>query len=249
MKFNKPSGCLNTKDPLPSRTIVMAHSHTHDMTASYICGGELSEFCSLTRRVMKPKKGVGKSGAVKRSIPDGEWQTSLLCLVCCVTHILSFTHFHQYTLRHAQHSTSIKQSKVPWNQQLLAATCELNLLVPTLKDQYSLKSLADPSLDLSGRRPAETCSPIVIMVMNEDQVAVLPGSPVATMNHETTQQCDGDSWLGDLDHRFDPTLCRSLTDQDLCQCNSRVVILTEQMEHGLHCGTMEYYLLDNLKHC
>jgi hypothetical protein len=86
--------------------------------------------------------------------------------------------------------------------------------------------------------------------MHQDQATVPQDQAADAMmvDHEGTHQCEYDnSKLGDLDKRFDPGRCQPATDQEVCRHNLRVVVCADQVEHVLHCGQFEYYLVDNLK--
>jgi hypothetical protein len=94
-------------------------------------------------------------------------------------------------------------------------------------------SPANPSLDhVSGRMSVDECAPQA-KVIPQDQAAVI--------------DVYDDAILGDLDERFDPSKCRMATDEDVLAYNSRVVVLTDQVEHILHHGKLDYYLINDLK--
>lgn len=63
-----------------------------------------------------------------------------------------------------------------------------------------------------------------------------------------SQDMADNSWLGDLNKRFDPAACRPATDAEVRHFKSRLVIFTDKLEHQMHGGSMEYYLVDKLKH-
>jgi hypothetical protein len=94
-------------------------------------------------------------------------------------------------------------------------------------------SPANPSLDhVSGRTSVDECTP---------QAKVIPQDQAAVVN------VYDDAILGDLDERFDPSKCWMATDEDVLAYNSRVVVLTDQVEHILHHGKLDYYLINDLK--
>jgi hypothetical protein len=86
---------------------------------------------------------------------------------------------------------------------------------------------------------------------HQDQATVPQdqAADVMMVDHEgTTHQCEyGNSELGDLDKRFDPGRCQPATDQEVHRHNLRVVVFVDRVEHVLHCGQFEYYLVDSLK--
>jgi hypothetical protein len=87
---------------------------------------------------------------------------------------------------------------------------------------------------VSGRTSVDECAPQA-KVIPQDQAAVV--------------DMYDDAILGDLDERFDPSKCRMATDEDVLAYNSRVVVLTDQVEHILHHRKLDYYLIDDLKNC
>ncbi len=58
-----------------------------------------------------------------------------------------------------------------------------------------------------------------------------------------------DSELGDLNHRFDSKLCKIPTNEEMVALNSRVIVLNNDVQHVMHGGRAEFYLMDDLHWC
>jgi hypothetical protein len=64
------------------------------------------------------------------------------------------------------------------------------------------------------------------------------------MNLEMANFKSGDKWLGDIDARFKNSRCKIATDEEIRTFNSRVCV--SDIEHVVHCGTSELYMISNL---
>ena len=114
----------------------------------------------------------------------------------------------------------------------------MNTLLSTIDEQLVSMRPAVPTNSAGCEPPSE---PTPAMVAK--QVFTTPcASP------EMNPVC-ADDWpgTGTLAERFDISRCRFPSEEEIRQLCSWVVVLTEDMEHIMHCAPLEFYLMDNLR--
>jgi hypothetical protein len=104
---------------------------------------------------------------------------------------------------------------------------DLNILVPALMEQFAENpSASSTAMDLP---------PKVNAKINSSIKESNPFRP--------------DSMLGDLNHCFNLKLCKIPTNKEMAALSSRVVVLNNDVQHVMHGGRAEFYLMDALRRC
>jgi hypothetical protein len=106
---------------------------------------------------------------------------------------------------------------------IVAKGIDLKILVPALLEQFAENPSASTVMDLPPKVNAKVDSSI-----------------------KESNPFRPDSELGDLNHRFDSKLCKIPTNEEMVALNSRVIVLNNDVQHVMHGGRAEFYLMDDL---
>jgi hypothetical protein len=124
-------------------------------------------------------------------------------------------------------SLNTPPSKKPSAPALTVATgIDLNISVPAVLEQFAENPSASTAMDLPPKVNAKVDSSV------KESNPFMP-----------------DLEIGELNHCFDSKFCKIPANEEMVALNSRVVVFNNDVQHVMHSGQAEFYLMDDLHQC